>query len=277
MKRVFLIVLDSVGIGYAPDAEKFADVGANTMKRISESKYFKLKSLIKLGLSNIDGIDYLPKEPSPIASYARLSELSMGKDTTIGHWEICGIVSEKPLPTYPDGFPKEIIDEFKLRTGRGVLCNKPYSGTEVIDRYAKDFSAIAIDCIIPVPLTEKRRKARGYNQAEVMARVLSKAVEVPCDDTLVVKSVDNLEQAKLKGKEREKNILGVYEVARREDVKGKTILIVDDVMTTGSTLNEIARILKKAKAKEVYGLTFASTRYKLQGETLVLEEENYED
>ncbi len=138
MKRVFLIVLDSVGIGYAPDAEKFADVGANTMKRISESKYFKLKSLIKLGLSNIDGIDYLPKEPSPIASYARLSELSMGKDTTIGHWEICGIVSEKPLPTYPDGFPKEIIDEFKLRTGRGVLCNKPYSGTEVIDRYAKE-------------------------------------------------------------------------------------------------------------------------------------------
>lgn len=163
-----------------------------------------------------------------------------------------------------------------LKFGRKKYFGK-YFAAYLIDRYAKDFSAIAIDCIIPVPLTEKRRKARGYNQAEVMARVLSKAVEVPCDDTLVVKSVDNLEQAKLKGKEREKNILGVYEVARREDVKGKTILIVDDVMTTGSTLNEIARILKKAKAKEVYGLTFASTRYKLQGETLVLEEENYED
>lgn len=169
---------------------------------------------------------------------------------------------------------KDLVRGFKF--GRKKYLGK-YFAAYLIDRYAKDFVSIPIDCIIPVPLTDKRRKTRGYNQAEVMAEVLSKAVEIPCDSTLVVKSEDNLEQAKLSGKEREENVRGVYEITRRQDVEGKTFLIVDDVMTTGSTLNEIARMLKKAKANEVYGLTFASTRYKLQGETLVLEEEKYED
>ncbi len=136
-KRVFIIVLDSVGIGYAPDAANFGDVGANTMKRISGSEKFNIPNLIKMGLGNIDGIDYLPKTDSPAAAVCRLRELSRGKDTTTGHWEMMGIVSEKPMPTYPDGFPKEVLDEFSRQTGRGVLCNKPYSGTDVIRDYGK--------------------------------------------------------------------------------------------------------------------------------------------
>ena len=136
-KRVFIIVLDSVGIGYAPDAADFGDLGADTMRRISTSDRFSIPTLLKMGLGNIDGIDYLEKTDSPTAAVARLREMSRGKDTTTGHWEMMGIVSEKPMPTYPDGFPKEILDEFSRRTGRGVLCNKPYSGTDVIRDYGK--------------------------------------------------------------------------------------------------------------------------------------------
>ena len=137
-KRVFLIVLDSVGIGYAPDAADFGDHGANTMKRISASDKFYIPNLLKMGLGNIDGIDYLPKTENPLAAVVRLREKSSGKDTTTGHWEMMGIVSERPMPTYPDGFPSEILDEFSKRTGRGVLCNKPYSGTDVIRDYGKE-------------------------------------------------------------------------------------------------------------------------------------------
>ena len=134
-KRVFLIVLDSFGIGEGPDAELFNDEGSNTLKSISKSSKFNIESLKKLGLFNIDGIDYIDKEDNPIGAYGRLSEISMGKDTTIGHWEISGIISEKPLPTYPNGFPDEIIKEFSEKTGRKILCNKPYSGTKVINDY----------------------------------------------------------------------------------------------------------------------------------------------
>ena len=136
-KRVFLIVLDSVGIGYAPDAADFGDLGANTMKRISSSAKFNIPNLLSLGLGNIDGVDYLGKAEKPLAAVARLREKSKGKDTTTGHWEMMGIVSERAMPTYPDGFPLEILDEFSRRTGRGVLCNKPYSGTDVIRDYGK--------------------------------------------------------------------------------------------------------------------------------------------
>ena len=136
-KRVFIIVLDSVGIGYAPDAADFGDLGANTMKRISASDKFNIPTLISLGLGNIDGVDYLPKCESPKAALARLREKSRGKDTTTGHWEMMGIISERPMPTYPEGFPKEILDEFSKRVGRGVICNKPYSGTDVIRDYGK--------------------------------------------------------------------------------------------------------------------------------------------
>ena len=132
IKRVFLIVLDSVGIGYAPDADSFGDVGANTMLRISGSKKFNVPNLLTLGLGNIDGIDYLPKADEPAAAVARMREQSRGKDTTIGHFEIAGIISKQPLPTYPNGFPKSIISRFEEATGRRVICNMPYSGTDVI-------------------------------------------------------------------------------------------------------------------------------------------------
>lgn len=138
MKRIFLIVLDSLGIGEAPDADKFSDLGANTLKRISASREFNIPNLLRLGLGESDGIDYLPKNKNHTASVARLKEISMGKDTTIGHWEIAGVVSPTPLPTYPHGFPEEIIKDFEKAAGRGTLCNKPYSGTEVIKVYGKE-------------------------------------------------------------------------------------------------------------------------------------------
>ena len=138
MKRVFLIVLDSCGIGYEPDADLFGDVGANTLKRISASEKFNIPTLIKMGIGNIDGVDYLEKCDEPMATVGRLREVSMGKDTTIGHWEIAGIVSKSPLPTYPNGFPKDVISEFEAATGRKVICNKPYSGTDVIRDYGKE-------------------------------------------------------------------------------------------------------------------------------------------
>ena len=138
MKRVFLIVLDSVGAGEAPDASLFGDKGAHTLRGVSRSPLFSISNLKKLGIGNIDGLDFLGTEPSPTGAVARLRELSRGKDTTIGHWEIAGVVSEKPLPTYPDGFPKELLDEFSRRVGRGVICNLPYSGTEVIADYGEE-------------------------------------------------------------------------------------------------------------------------------------------
>ena len=137
MKRVFLIVLDSCGIGAMPDCADFGDENCNTLKRISQSPLFSAENLLRMGIGNIDGVDYFKKTETPLAAVARMAEKSRGKDTTIGHWEIAGIVSEKPLPTYPEGFPKDVLDEFSRRTGRGVLCNKPYSGTDVIRDYGK--------------------------------------------------------------------------------------------------------------------------------------------
>ncbi len=133
-KRVFLFVLDSLGIGEAPDAKDFGDEGANTLKRISEGG-INIPNLLSLGLSHIDGIDYLPKEGEPRATVARLRELSKGKDTTIGHFEIAGLISESPMPTYPEGFPKDIIEKFENATGRRAIVNRPYSGTKVIEDY----------------------------------------------------------------------------------------------------------------------------------------------
>ena len=138
MKRVFLIVLDSFGIGAMSDSEQYGDIGVNTLLSISKSKNFKINNLQKMGLFNIDGVTCGKKAENPSAALCRLAELSRGKDTTIGHWEIAGVVSSKPLPTYPNGFPKEVLDEFSRRTGRAVICNKPYSGTEVIKDYGDE-------------------------------------------------------------------------------------------------------------------------------------------
>lgn len=136
MKRVFIIVLDSMGVGEEPDAYKWHDEGSNTLGAIRKSPKFNCPNLKKLGLFNIEGVG--GGVDAPLASFARMQEMSMGKDTTIGHWEIAGIISENPLPTYPNGFPAEIIEEFEKQTGRKVLCNKPYSGTDVIRDYGEE-------------------------------------------------------------------------------------------------------------------------------------------
>lgn len=138
MKRVFLIVLDSFGIGALPDSESFGDVGVNTLASCATSPNLKISNLISAGLGNIDGVTCLPKAAHQIGAVARLSEASMGKDTTIGHWEIAGIISPNPLPTYPNGFPEDVLAPFKEATGRGVLANAPWSGTEVIDAYGDE-------------------------------------------------------------------------------------------------------------------------------------------
>lgn len=134
-RRVFLIVLDSYGIGEEPDAADFGDVGSNTLRSITANSAYSTPVMKSMGLFNIDGIDYMDGVESPTGAIARLQESSRGKDTTIGHWEIAGMISEKPLPTYPEGFPDEVLEEFVNRTGRGILCNKPYSGTDVIRDY----------------------------------------------------------------------------------------------------------------------------------------------
>ena len=136
--RVFLIVLDSFGVGNAPDAAAFGDEGSNTFKACYNFGKLNIPNMKKLGLFNIDGVDFGEREKEPLGAYARLVEESAGKDTTIGHWEIAGIISEKPLPVFPDGFPGEVIKEFERRTGRKTLCNKPYSGTEVIKDYGAE-------------------------------------------------------------------------------------------------------------------------------------------
>lgn len=140
MKRVFLIVLDSFGIGEMADAADYGDKGTNTIGSVSTSQYFHVPNLKRLGLFNIEGVTCKKQEKveNPLAAVARMREASKGKDTTIGHWEIAGMISKKPLPTYPNGFPKEVLDEFSRLTGRGVLCNSTYSGTEVIKDYGDE-------------------------------------------------------------------------------------------------------------------------------------------
>ena len=137
MKRIFLFVLDSCGIGAMPDSEAFGDIGVNTLRSCAASEKFHIPNMIAAGLGNMDGIDYLPKTDAPTGAVARLQEASMGKDTTIGHWEIAGVVSPRALPTYPEGFPQEVLDAFEKATGRGCLCNLPYSGTDVIRDYGQ--------------------------------------------------------------------------------------------------------------------------------------------
>lgn len=137
LKRVFLIVLDSFGIGEAPDAAAFGDEGSNTLAAVAQSPFFSMPNLGRAGLFHIDGVVCRPREPGPTGAFARMREASQGKDTTIGHWEIAGLVSERPLPVYPNGFPPQVVEEFQRQTGRGVLCNKPYSGTQVIRDYGR--------------------------------------------------------------------------------------------------------------------------------------------
>ncbi len=136
-KRVFLIVLDSFGIGNAPDSQDFGDKGANTLGSVCVSEKFNTPNLFSLGLSHIDGVE-CGERSALLSRVARLCEKSRGKDTTIGHWEIAGVVSENPLPVFPQGFPQELLDRITKKIGRGFICNKPYSGTQVIADYGKE-------------------------------------------------------------------------------------------------------------------------------------------
>ena len=138
MKRIFLFVLDSFGIGQMPDAKAFGDENVNTLASCAGSPKLQIPNMLKAGLGNIDGVTCLQKTDAPAGAYARLTEQSMGKDTTIGHWEIAGIISPDPLPTYPNGFPEEILEPFRQATGRGVLANAPWSGTAVIEQYGPE-------------------------------------------------------------------------------------------------------------------------------------------
>lgn len=194
MKRVFLIVLDSFGIGEMEDAAAYGDKGTNTIGSVSTSPYFHVPNLQKLGLFNIEGVKCQNQqlEKQPIAAVARMKEKSRGKDTTIGHWEIAGLISEKPLPVYPNGFPKEVLDEFTRLTGRGVLCNRPYSGTEVIKDYGDEhrktgdlivytsadsvFQIAAHEDIVPLEtLYDYCKKARAMLQGEhAVGRVIAR-------------------------------------------------------------------------------------------------------
>ena len=138
MKRIFLFVLDSFGIGAMPDAEQFGDAGVNTLAACATSTKLHIPNMIAAGLGNADGVTCLPKTDAPTGAVARLQEASMGKDTTIGHWEIAGIISPDPLPTYPNGFPEEVLEPFRQATGRGILANAPWSGTAVIDEFGDE-------------------------------------------------------------------------------------------------------------------------------------------
>ncbi|RFB17052.1 phosphopentomutase [Bacillus sp. HNG] len=138
-KRIFLIVMDSVGIGEAPDAKKFGDEGSDTLGHIAEEMNgLHMPNMAKLGLSNIREIKGIPVQEQPLAYYTKMQEASNGKDTMTGHWEIMGLHIETPFQVFPDGFPKELLDELERRTGRGVLGNKPASGTAIIDELGEE-------------------------------------------------------------------------------------------------------------------------------------------
>lgn len=191
-KRVFLIVLDSVGAGEAPDAGLFDDAGCDTLGTCVRSGKLSIPNMEKLGIYNLpDTSFYSPKENID-GAYAKLQEKSMGKDTTVGHWEIAGIVSEKPMPVYPCGFPEDVIEKFEKAAGRGVICNQVYSGTEVIKDYGREhvetgklivytsadsvFQIAAHEEIVPLEeLYEDCRKARKLLAGEhAVGRVIAR-------------------------------------------------------------------------------------------------------
>ena len=194
-KRVFLIVLDSFGMGAAKDAGAFGDAGVNTLRSVSAVEGFAVPNLQKLGFGNIAGAVGVEPVKAPAAAYGRLCEQSMGKDTTTGHWELAGIISKQPMPTYPNGFPKEILDAFTEATGRGVLCNKTYSGTDVIRDYGEEhlktgkwivytsadsvMQIAAHEDVVPVEeLYDACKKARAIMQGDhAVGRVIARPFE----------------------------------------------------------------------------------------------------
>lgn len=275
VKRIFLIVLDSVGIGEAPDAADFGDAGSNTLAAAAASRFFDLPELGRLGLFNIDGVSCRPAAAEPEGSFARMTERSKGKDTTIGHWEIAGVISPRPLPTYPDGFPSEVIEAFRQKTGRGVLCNRPYSGTEVIRDYGREhletgalivytsadsvFQIAAHESIVPPEqLYEYCRIARELLQGEHgVGRVIARPFEGEWpfvrtprrhDFSLEPPSETMLDRIKAAG-------LDVIAVGKIHDIfagRGDT----EHIFTSGNT-DGIARAIALAK-RPFHGLCFVN-------------------
>lgn len=275
MKRVFLIVLDSFGIGEMEDAASYGDVNVNTLRSVSSSPYFNLPNMKKLGLFQIDGVRAGIPEEKHDAVIARMTERSKGKDTTIGHWEIAGVYSPKPLPTYPKGFPEEVLSPFRRKTGRGVLCNLPYSGTAVIQEYgdahrntgdlivytsADSVFQIAAheEVVSPEQLYEYCRMAREILQGEHgVGRVIARPFVGPCggryvrtanrhDFSLLPPSVTMLDQLKEDGK-------AVIAVGKIKDIfAGKGI--TESVYTSGNE-EGIQRTLEYLD-KEFEGLCF---------------------
>lgn len=274
MKRVFLIVLDSFGIGEMEDAASYGDFGVNTLRSVSTSSFFHMPNMGRFGLFSIDGVTVGEKSANPTGAYARMTESSKGKDTTIGHWEIAGIQSPKPLPTYPEGFPKEVIDAFCERTGKGVLCNLPYSGTAVIAKYGDEhvktgdlivytsadsvFQIAAHEDVVPVEqLYEYCRIAREILQGEHgVGRVIARPfigengnytrTSRRHDFSLVPPSTTMLDQLKAAGKD-------VIAVGKIKDIfVGKGIT---ESVYTGGNAEGIERTLEYLD-KDFEGLCF---------------------
>ena len=274
-KRVFLIVLDSFGIGYEPDADKFGDVGANTLASIAKDPGFQTPNMAALGLFNLDGVDCKAPVHPVAGSCARLQEASNGKDTTIGHWEIAGVESERALPTYPDGFPPEVIEEYERLTGRKVLCNKPYSGTEVLKDYGEEhmrtgdlivytsadsvFQVAAHEQVVPLEkLYEYCQMARDMLKGEHgVGRVIARPFLGSCaadfkrtsnrhDYSLKPPAKTMLDHLKAAGKD----VLGVGKISDIFDGEGLT----EKIRTGGNT--EGIKVMLELADRDFEGLAF---------------------
>ncbi|OQY39621.1 MAG: phosphopentomutase [Spirochaetaceae bacterium 4572_7] len=166
IERVTLIVLDSAGVGELPDADKFGDVGSNTFGHIADScGGISLPNMENLGLGNLTAIKGVPPTKKTTGCYGKALELSKGKDTTVGHWEIAGLVKDTPFPSYPNGFSKEVLDEITRRTGRECLCNLPYSGTKVLEDYGEE--------------QEKTGKWIVYTSADPVLQIAANEEQIP--------------------------------------------------------------------------------------------------
>ena len=192
IKRVFLIVLDSCGCGELPDAAAYGDAGSHTLRSLVQTGHLFVPNLTKMGLFNIDGIGCGSPAEAPSAAYGKCAERSRGKDTTTGHWEIAGLISTVPMRTFPDGFPEEVLSQLRAATGREILCNLPYSGTEAIRDYGREhmktgalivytsadsvLQIAAHESVIPVDeLYEICKKAREIMQGEyAVGRIIAR-------------------------------------------------------------------------------------------------------
>ena len=236
MKRVFLFVLDSFGIGAAPDAAAFGDEGANTLGRISKEAAFNAENLNALGLCEIEGIDCLEPNKSHSAAVCRLCECSAGKDTTVGHWEIAGLVSKSRFPTYPAGFPPELLEKIEQKIGKKFLCNRPYSGTDVL----RDFGEEHIKSGNPIL----------YTSADSVFQIAAHEKVIPLE---TLYEICQISREELKGEHAVARVIArpfngeqgaFYRTAGRHDFSlaptGKTLL--DYLTESGKTVLAIGKI-----------------------------------